>query len=146
MTTRQDIAAINADAGGDKRGRKAQLKAQRLHEQIVDKLPFTWSPRANVTVIVKQIAIVGGSVEMMVDVTIRGVTKSLSTWIEGNHNPPDFRVTNPPPLVIDPAGDITLTAADGSARKAREDFVAALKQVFIDTFGDKIAHIVRSAR
>lgn len=143
MATRQDIEAVLADSDGDKRGRIARLRAQKLSEQFVGNLPFTWKPVANVLVIIKDVSLRGNAIELVVDLTIRGVTKSLSTWMEGKHSTPDWRIVNPPLFVDDPTGDVTIT--DGvTTRHGRDDIVASLKQVFADTFGDRIAALLRN--
>lgn len=143
MATREDIAAIAADAEGDKQGRIIRLRARRLFERLENNLPFTWQPRANVSVIVKEASLRGNAIEFVIDLTIRGVTKSLSEWVEGRHSAPDWRIVNPPLFVDDAAGDVTIGEGE-KARLGRDDFVAALRKVFVDTFGVKIAAILRN--
>lgn len=140
VATREDIAAIIVDVAGDKPGRISRLRAQRLLDQIKNNLPFTWQQRANVSVVIKEALLRGNAIEFVIDLTIRGETKSLSAWVEGKYSPPDWCIINPPLFVVDPAGDVTLQ--DG--RRGRDDFVVAMRQVFTDTFGAKIADLVRT--
>ena len=156
MATRDDIAAIYADAEGDKRGRVSRLNASRLRTLLANNLPFTWKPprpvglgisaavwaAANVSVTINAVALRANLIAFWADMTIRGETKSLSTWIEGEHSPPDWQL-DPPLFVDDPTGDVTFQMDDGTVRRGRDDLVAAMRYMFVSTFGAKIADLVR---
>lgn len=142
MALRDDILSIHADGLGDKRGREERLRVVHLRDRVAAALPFVWQPRAGLTVTVKAVQASGNVVSLMVDVTIRGVTKSLSEWIEGSHSVPDLRIVNPPLFVDDPTGDVELTmiGEDGvTKRRGRDDMLAAMKQTVREVIEARIA-------